>query len=244
MNIYLLRGLARETRHWGNFIEVLGRTCTHGIVHPLEIPGAGRLNSITAPLRVQDYVHMIRQSYLNICCPSENNMLIGLSFGGMIGSLWTSLFPDDFQSMVVINSSSRPSSPVKRFLPSSATALLLSLLDTNPLRKEQYIAGRICNLADHNRIARRWAEIRLSAPMTPTNQVRQLIAAATFAAPQTITVPTLLLCSRQDRLVSSQCSKELAARWGCEIRFHDQAGHDLTTDDPMWCASQINQWLN
>jgi len=64
-------------------------------------------------------------------------------------------------------------------------------------------------------------------------RLRQLAAAATFRIgswkPE---LPVLLLASRQDRMVSVDCSRAIARAWGAAIVEHPTAGHDLSADDP------------
>jgi pimeloyl-ACP methyl ester carboxylesterase len=73
--------------------------------------------------------------------------------------------------------------------------------------------------------------------------LRQLAAAAFFSPPPgPPSVPTLLLASAWDRLVSPICSQQLAVRWSLPIRLHPNAGHDLPLDDPDWVIRQIVRW--
>jgi pimeloyl-ACP methyl ester carboxylesterase len=76
------------------------------------------------------------------------------------------------------------------------------------------------------------------------NALRQLWAAARFAAPSAVpAIPTLLLASAQDALVSVQCSRAIAQAWGVPLHEHPLAGHDLSLDDPRWVAQQVQAWL-
>ena len=88
-------------------------------------------------------------------------------------------------------------------------------------------------------------EARDSVPFLIGGQrIRQLIAAARFHAPLVKPpVPTLLLTSEQDHLVSVNCSKTLASYWQCDLRVHSSAGHDLPLDDGPWVAAQVQLWL-
>ena len=89
-----------------------------------------------------------------------------------------------------------------------------------------------------------WSALRRTRPVSATNALRQLLAAARYRAPVSPpAVPLLVLASRRDRLVDWRCSQELARRWRAEIAVHPTAGHDLTLDDPAWVADQIERWL-
>ncbi len=244
LSIFLLRGLAREVRHWGSFLETLGKTRQNIDVRPLEMPGAGTLRLQKSPLRTEEYVSSIRQLYLQQVKPGKSNIIIGLSFGGMIAAQWIHTHPDDFQAALLINSSSSNSSPTKRLTPRGALAFLRALLSRDVSARERILAALLCNLADIEKTASLWAAIEKDAPMAASNKIRQLYAAAGFVLPQRPTVPTLVLCSRFDNLVSPVCSQDIAQAWQSEIHTHPSAGHDLTTDDADWCIECMFSWLD
>jgi pimeloyl-ACP methyl ester carboxylesterase len=171
------------------------------------------------------------------------NIVIGLSLGGMIAAQWIHTHPTDFQAVVIINSSSSLSRFWQRMIPSGGKALLKAFSTRDISKRERTIAGLITNLADPDRVAHNWAEISRSAPISTLNTFRQLAAAATFSLPRNIGTPTLVLCSTHDRLVSPICSEDIARALTCGIVHHSMAGHDLTTDDPDWCITQIFSWL-
>ena len=76
------------------------------------------------------------------------------------------------------------------------------------------------------------------------NALRQLLAAARYSAPEAPPpVPVLLLASARDQLVSPNCSRTLARRWGVPLAMHPSAGHDLPLDDGPWVAAEIRRWL-
>ena len=89
-----------------------------------------------------------------------------------------------------------------------------------------------------------WVGYAFDCPVTRTNILRQLRAAITYRAAQIAPrVPVLLLGGQQDQLVNVECSLALAQHWGCPIRLHPTAGHDLPLDDPAWVAQKVREWL-
>ena len=111
------------------------------------------------------------------------------------------------------------------------------------LRREEAILRLTSNLPVSQVVAEAWATHARTARVTRGNVVRQLVAAARYSsrigAPA---VPTLLLASTQDRLVSVECSRRLAEVWRLPLREHPFAGHDLPLDDPEWVVEAIAQW--
>lgn len=56
----LLRGLTRESRHWGDFPELLRAEITGARVIALDLPGNGDLNAMTSPATILDMASLCR----------------------------------------------------------------------------------------------------------------------------------------------------------------------------------------
>ncbi len=54
----------------------------------------------------------------------------------------------------------------------------------------------------------------------------------------------LILGSKEDQLVSVQCSAALAHAYKWPIETHSWAGHDLVLDDPEWALERIKKHLS
>jgi pimeloyl-ACP methyl ester carboxylesterase len=72
------------------------------------------------------------------------------------------------------------------------------------------------------------------------NALRQLAAAARYAARGVPRCPVLVLSSRGDQLVNPVCSTRLARAWGAPHVEHPWAGHDLPHDDPQWLVDALH----
>ena len=55
-NWLLLRGLARESGHWGDFFSKLQRECPHATINTLDLPGTGRFNNLPSPNTIEEIV--------------------------------------------------------------------------------------------------------------------------------------------------------------------------------------------
>ncbi len=87
-----------------------------------------------------------------------------------------------------------------------------------------------------------------ATPPHRANAAAQVRAALSMRSPGRIDVPTLVLTTAGDRLVSWRCSQRIAERLSLPLRVHtgvgrNAAGHDLPLDDPAWVCAQINEWL-
>ena len=238
-----LRGLARESRHWGSFLAAFQQALPDSNVITLDLPGNGQLYQQRSPLSIQDMVVHCRAElvFRDIKPPYQ---VLAMSLGGMVSVAWAQTYPQEIAAQVLINTSMRPFSPFyQRLRPQNYLRLLKLLLGR---ANSETWEGTILELTSNRSTADvlpHWLALRQTHPVANVNMLRQLIAAARFSANQHApSAPTLVLASLQDRLVAVACSQHLAQAWACPLRLHPNAGHDLTLDDGPWVALQVSHW--
>jgi pimeloyl-ACP methyl ester carboxylesterase len=239
----LLRGLTRESGHWGAFIESFQKAMPQAQVLALDLPGNGALHQQSSPGNVQDMVEHARAQLAGHRIAPPYHVL-AMSLGAMVAVAWSHAHPHELAAQVLINTSMRPFNPFyQRLRPANYAALLrLALLGATPDEWERTVLRLTSNQASDDVLAA-WITLRAMHPVSRANALRQLLAAASFRAPVAPPpMPTLLLASAQDHLVSVACSKAMVQHWQCEIRVHPTAGHDLPLDDGPWVAQQIEPW--
>jgi pimeloyl-ACP methyl ester carboxylesterase len=241
----LLRGLARERRHWGDFPAQLQAAGVASTVVSLDLPGNGALNHETSPLRVAAMADWVAQALArrNIAPPYR---VLGLSLGGMVAVAWAHARPQQLAAMVLVNTSLRPFCPFyRRLRPGAWRPLLGALVATDVARRERAILALTSNdAARAEAVFPDWLAWAQARPVSSANALRQLIAAARYRAPaEPPAVPTLVLASGADRMVAPACSRALAAQWQWPLVEHPRAGHDLPLDDGAWMAREIACWL-
>ncbi len=238
----LLRGLTRESRHWGAFAPLLAERC--GPVLAVDLPGNGTLAHERSPLAVEDYVDAVRAEVQRLAARAPCKVL-AMSLGGMVATAWAQRYPDEIAQLVLINTSMRPYSRFyERLRPGAWPALLYAAwhwrASGGDCFAETAIHDRTCARLDTlGADLALWRAIRASAPVSRANAVRQLLAAARYTATGVPRCPTLVLSSQADRLVDPACSARLARAWGAVQREHPWAGHDLPHDDPQWLADAV-----
>jgi len=239
MDWILLRGLARETAHWGSFVERLQRSRPDDVFHCLDLLGTGIHHQLLAPRSIPATQRFLEQSYGSRPRPFG---LIGLSLGGMAALNWAQQRPQDCAALVLINTSSSFSLPWQRLRPANWPVIARLLLSRDLSLRERNILALTSNRAIASHVATDWARLQQERPVTRANVIRQLYAASTFRPDnQSPPVPTLVLASKADRLVDWRCSQKLAQHWQWEFACHESAGHDLPLDDPDWVIQQINR---
>lgn len=241
-----LRGLTRESRHWGLFPETFGNEVPAAQVFTPDLPGNGTLNAETSPLHVEDMTESIRTRLMaqGIGPPYH---LLAMSLGAMAAVAWAARHPDEIRGAVLINTSLRPFSPFyRRLKPDSYFRLLkLALPGTSEQDRESTIMALTSHQADYpEEVLKNWVAYRREYPVSSRNALRQLVAAARFRAPHTRpAAPLLILASEHDALVDHSCSHQLARHWTTAFAEHPTAGHDLPLDDGLWIARQVGRWL-
>lgn len=241
----LLRGLARERGHWGDFVGQLQKALPCDRLIALDLPGNGVLHRQPSPVRVEAMVEHCRAELGRLGATPPFHLL-GLSMGGMVVACWMQHHPTELGGGVLINTSMRPFSPFHhRLRPGAWWPLLGSLASLGPRSAESRILRLTSNLPARQRaVLGAWTALRQAHPVSIANSLRQLLAAARFRAQaQGPDVPVLVLSSQGDRLVDPRCSQALVQRWQCAAATHPLAGHDLTLDAGKWVAAEIARWL-
>ncbi|WP_321895182.1 alpha/beta fold hydrolase [Paraburkholderia heleia] len=235
----LLRGLTRESRHWGAFALLLAER--DGVL-PIDLPGNGTAAHVRSPLAVADYVDALRAEAQRRGARAPYRVL-AMSLGGMVATAWALRYADEIGRLVLVNTSMRPHSRVcERLRPAAWPALVRVARHWDGGEvTETLIHGLTC--ARRDTLAadlETWRAIRASAPVSRANALRQLAAAARFKACAAPRCAVLVVSSRGDRLVNPVCSARLARAWGAPHVAHPWAGHDLPHDDPQWLVDTLH----
>lgn len=244
-HFYLIRGLIREKGHWGSFLAHLHNVFPDAKVTTIDIPGAGDYYQSPSPLTIRQMVEQMRQDFLKERTDDEESYLIAISLGGMIAMEWMRYFPADFKKATLINTSFGGISPVYQRLFPSALFYLLKVPVLKGRAKESHILKLVSNHADiFEETLNMWEVIQKERPVSLSNTIRQLLAAARFKIGEFHPpIPLKILASTTDRMVSVECSRAIAKKWKLPITEHPTAGHDLSVDDPEWVAQKIKNFI-
>lgn len=242
----LLRGLAREQRHWGRFPEQLRAALPGAEVLTLDLPGNGERWRERSPVHVAGMVAACREAVRARGWQGPVQVL-ALSLGGMVAVEWRARFAGEVAACVLINTSMRPFSRFHERLRWHNYPAILRQLALGDARSGEALVLRLTSErhgADAG-LAQRWLAWQREYPVARINVLRQLAAAARYAAPDGAGQGgrVLVLAGARDRLVAPCCSRRLAQAWSAQLRIHPDAGHDLPLDDGPWVAAQVQEWL-
>ncbi len=237
----LLRGLARENRHWGDFSKKLKKAFPKDEIVLLDLPGAGTEYLGKCPWTMSGIRRDIRHRWLALGKPQNDDVILGISLGGMITLDWIAHHPKDFKAAIVINSSAFGLCfPWERLRPWAMAQVLKIAQIKNLVKRERAIA----EMTNARSVGREEIALRASyekeCPISIRNSLAQLLAAAAFRAPSKKPKAELLfLRSLEDRLCNPVCSERLANRYGAPLESHPTAGHELPVDDPTWVIDRL-----
>ena len=237
MNWLLLRGLARQSQHWGDFPERLAEALPGDRVYLRDLPGTGSRNAQASPKTIPAIREAVQAACDDLPVPL---ILVGLSLGGMVALDWAIRSPKSIAGVVAINSSSGWSPSWQRLQPRRWGRVLAGLADPDSERREARIWHLTSNNTEQPGVLTHWCQLHKQSPVTRRTALRQIFAAARYhPTSRSPEMPVLLLASRADRLVDPRCSGKLAQLWNCKLVLHDRAGHDLPLDDPEWVLARL-----
>jgi pimeloyl-ACP methyl ester carboxylesterase len=246
VNWLLLRGLAREQRHWHEFRQLCCERLGADRVHVLDLAGVGTEHRRMPQPSLEWLARDVARRIPAFSAPDGVGgpwSVLGLSLGGMIALELCRQFPHRLRSGVIVNASSRLSSGPARLRPGAALGRVRAFLSRDPVRREERVLGLTSALPENERLryAHLAAEFTHDAPTSRWSVLAQLLAAVRFVPPgrRELAARLLFVCARQDRLVNPRCTRDLAAWYGAESVEHDWAGHDLALDDPLWLCDRI-----
>jgi pimeloyl-ACP methyl ester carboxylesterase len=262
-NWILLRGLARESRHWGDFVPLLQSAFPEARITLMDLPGTGCFYQQTSPSSIKTITDSIRRHALDNGLLQQPVTILALSLGAMVAWEWMRRYPEDVCGAVLMNTSFADVSPFYQRLRWQSYKDFIALAITRNLRKRESGILRLTSnrrniardgvyavsqsgtgAAQRKQITNAWEKIQTERPINLKNSVRQMIAAASYR-PGDIKPrqPVLLLNGLGDRLVAPACSESIHKKWQLELRRHLWAGHDLTLDDGAWVVLQLKDWL-
>ncbi len=246
----LVRGLGRESKHWGDFPEQLESKAPHILVKCVDLPGTGENLAMSSPMTMRGLSEFVRSeaeyTKTKMKLGAIKTFILAPSLGGMIAVDWMANYPKDLSGAILINTSFGSWSAFwQRLQPQSYRHILqIVLKEKDALARESEVVKMVSNdrgmFSTH---ARKWAKVFAARPIHISTILRQLLAARDFAPSRLkLGAPILLLNSAQDHMVNPQCSDVIQKTWDCPMFTHPWAGHDIPLDDPNWVIEKTVLW--
>ncbi|WP_374029341.1 alpha/beta fold hydrolase [Bdellovibrio bacteriovorus] len=231
-----------EAFHWWDFLPQLQERFPQDQFHTADILGNGRHFQHHTPISVRKNIQALRSQV-----PAEGKkILMGFSLGGMLSLEWAHHHPDEIEAIILINCSLSNSAFYKRITPYSLKHIFKSAMQKDLSRREQMILEMTTTGMPKERIqeiAMQWGPRGQEYPVKPINFLRQIMLASQIPQRPQPPAPVLVLSSGKDRVVHPDCSEKIAKTWNLPLVRHEEAGHDLTLNDPQWVIKQVSHFL-
>jgi pimeloyl-ACP methyl ester carboxylesterase len=241
----LLRGLARESGHWGPFVDQFKAAFPGDDVIALDLPGVGEFAKERSPRSVQEIFTFVRAEAVKRAKSQSPFKLVAMSLGGMVAMDWMEEKPDDLSAVVLINVSAKGFSPAYKRLRWQVWPGFLKAVSSQSFKeREKLLIDMLINSPEAREKALPvWVKIANEQRISYASFANQLLAAARFQGlKKEAPVPVLLLNGLGDRFVDPSCSTVLHEKWGWPLERHAWGGHDLPWDDPAWVINKIRDW--
>lgn len=247
LNIYLLRGLTRESGHWGSFIEMLQKDLPDAIIHTMDLPGSGKYFKEKASIKAAKMVDFMRANVLRDLKKSKKNIICATSLGGMLACDWTLRFKDDFQGLIIIGSSFKNICNAKERAQKSVRMDMLKILISSNLEKREGLIIKVNSNKPElfGELTKEWTLIQQKRRVTRANIFKQTIAGFLYGLKdEKPEVPLLIIGSKRDRLVCPKCIQKTHDAFGGTLVWHETSGHGIPIDEPKWLSEQIAAWIS
>ena len=243
--VIFLRGLARESGHWGPFRELLLDHYSESQFEFLDTAGNGTELESSSYLNISEYTDDLRKRSQFISHQLKP-LIVGVSMGGMIATDWALRYSNELSGIVLINTSfGNTSDPWQRLKP-GAVGRLLKIAKAQLQAKSFESELETLRMISNQKISfkKKWAEeFSALARPKPLNVAKQIIACSRYLGSRLKPeVPSLILASQNDRMVSYRCSESINGFWKTQFHLHPWAGHDLPFDDASWTLDQIRSF--
>ncbi|MGR9014815.1 MAG: alpha/beta fold hydrolase, partial [Gammaproteobacteria bacterium] len=110
-NWILLRGLARESAHWGDFVPLLQAAFPTASIALLDLPGTGCFYRDTSPGSIKAITEQVRSHALDNGNLRQPATILALSLGAMVAWEWMRSYPEDICGATLMNTSFADLSP-------------------------------------------------------------------------------------------------------------------------------------
>lgn len=247
INILLLRGLTRESRHWGQFPKVFQeRLGTKAKIHLLDLPGVGTERHRQSPWTIEGMYQDVAARWEKLrSAESGSWAVVAISLGAMLALHWIGQNPQAFSRAVLINTSSNLSPVWDRLAFANIPNVLKTTLIRDPFQRERHVLSMTTRLLGNlDELASQWAGYLRETPPARGVALRQIAAALSFRVPPKLSTKLLFLASKQDGFTNPYCSNVLARHLNAPLIQHDSGGHDLSLDDPQWLAERCAEFLS
>lgn len=249
LNLYLIRGIGRESGHWGkNFLQRVHANYPNSRIHFLDLPGAGQYHDRPALLSIPKMAAFLDRTYgTEIQSQTGNHILLATSLAGNVALEWAHQYPGRFNGLILVGTSLKRICKKKdRVQPEAKKEFLDIFLTQDVVRREARFLAINSNFhTGDDSLLHAWVGIQRKRPVSRTSLAKQTLAGALYTPPTSPPrLPILVVGSEKDKIVTPECICAVQKHLNASLQMHENAGHGVPIDAPIWLADQISSWMD
>jgi len=242
-------GLTREAEHWSPlFLSELKKNIPNARIFFLDLPGCGKYVNQKASLTMKGMINFMRPDVLALMKQNKgNNIICATSLGGMLACEWTISYKNDFQGLIMVNSSFKNICTQKERAQAGVRKTMFKIPFTKSIEKrEKLIISINSNKPEiYDSLTKANIAIQKKRKVTRLNIFRQTIAGMRYSPKgKKPELPLLIFGSKADRVVCTDCIQKTYDAFGGTLVWNTTSGHGLPIDQPLWLSQQIANWVN
>lgn len=248
VNIYLLRGIGRESGHWGQtFLKQMSAHFPEAHLVLMDLPGAGSLYQENALISIEQMADFLHNRYADSLkqLPGKQ-VLMATSLAGNVALDWVVRYPEDFDGVAMVGATFKGFCPsYKRVQPEAKKLFFEIFFTANIIRREQkFIEINTNRFSDSDSLLLAWVQIQRQHPVTQGTLLKQTLAGMKYHPPKTKpSIPVLIVGSEGDKIPEADCIRAVATHLGGQLAMHPTAGHAIPIDAPCWLSDTFAHWI-
>ena len=248
VTFYLLRGIGRESGHWGNTFTTYVRAQIPDAQFVLmNLPGAGTYHQERALPTVEKMADFLRAQHKPMIdsLPGKK-IIVATSLAGNVALEWITEYPTDFQGAVLLSTSLKGVCQSKHRVQAKAKADFVNIFLIKDLAtREKAFLEINSNLNVHNdSLLNAWVAVQTERPVSKGALLKQTMAGMVYQPPhEKPAIPVLVVGSSADKIVHEQCLTQVSEQLDSDLYLHPSAGHGIPVDAPLWLADTMSYWV-
>lgn len=249
ITFYLLRGIGRESAHWGDtFTTYVQSNIPQAQFVLMNLPGAGEYHDDRALPSVEKMADFLRDQHKSSMDSRKGKkIIVATSLAGNVALEWITQYPTDFQGAVLLSTSLKGVCKSKNRVQIRAKKDFINIFLIKDIRaRERAFLNINSNLnVGNDSLLNAWVEIQKERPVSKKALLKQTVAGMAYKPPkEKPVIPVLLIGSAADKIVHEECFQKVSEKLESDLYLHPTAGHGIPIDAPLWLADTTSFWVN
>jgi len=207
VTFYLLRGIGRESGHWGTRVpDAIRAKIPLARFVFMDLPGAGRYHDKSALPTVEkmaDFLRSQHQPYLDSI--SSRKVILATSLAGNVALEWINTYPTDFHGAVLICSSLKGICKNKeRVRPEAKKDFVdIFLMDDIEKRERAFLSINSNLNTENDSLLTSWVALQSQHPVSKGALLRQTVAGMVYKPCKLVVIGSIILSEKSNSIIKN-----------------------------------------